>query len=772
MTAPGVWLARFGSRWRKWSRDPAAFSDELPSSGLRAAAVGGLRLGTRVADLLGAEERRVLAAWRRLRVELVQTGPDGRRFEFLTASGVRPQAWPSLVLIGPAPPGVQIIAVAFSEGGAVIAAEIASDRPGLLSLGGRPASVRIYRTDEGGALPERLAVRPTGRSGLVDSRIAGGETLAAALREAWPPVERRSDGPGLADYRAWIAANEPGPAELDEIRAWAASARDLPSISVVMPVHDPQPEHLQQAIDSVRAQIYPTWTLCIADDGSRSPAIHELLRKAQASDPRIRLATHAEAKGVAEATNAALALAEGEVVLFLDHDDLLAPHALAMIGDAFAGRPDAAAVYTDEDSIDAHGRRSQPRFKPDFDRERLLAQNYVNHAFAARTALLRRLGGIRKGLEGAQDHDLVLRAAESGSGPILHVPHVLYHWRSFPGGGSLSQNAKPSIDAARAKLVGEHLDRAGTQAQLVGGPRGHLILARPLPDPPPEVTAIIPTRDHPGLLEACVAGLLEQTDYPSLRLCIVDNGSRSERALRLLQRLSRTPRVQVMRIDAPFNFSALNNAAVAGASSQLLALVNDDILVVEPGWLKAMAALAVQPDVGAVGAKLFYPDGRIQHAGIVLGLGPHHVAGHEFRGAPGEAPGPQNRLLLTREVSAVTAACLVLERSKFLAVGGFDEEALPVAFNDVDLCLKLAQRGWRTLWTPAARLMHLESASRGADKNAEAAGRLEREARQMRKRWADRLTRDPYYNPNLTLEDESFTPATKSRAGAPWRRPG
>ncbi len=349
---------------------------------------------------------------------------------------------------------------------------------------------------------------------------------------------------------------------------------------------------------------------------------------------------------------------------------------------------------------------------------------------------------------------------------------MLYHWRIFPGGGSFSQSARPGIDEARRRMVAEHLRRRGAEAELLQDSRGRVSLVRPLPEPAPEVTAIIPTRDHPDLLEACVAGLLEQTDYPALRICIVDNGSRGERALRLLDRLEATPRVRVLRIDAPFNFSALNNAAVAQTDSPLLAFVNDDILVVEPGWLKAMAAVAVRPGVGAVGAKLFYPDGRIQHAGIVLGLGSQGVAGHEFRGVTGDAPGPQHRLTVAREVSAVTAACMVVARERFLAVGGFDEAALPVAFNDVDLCLKLGARGWRTVWTPQARLMHLESASRGPDRAPESAERLAGEARVMRKRWGAQLAADPYYNPNLTLADENFALAARSRAGAPWRRPG
>ncbi len=771
MSKPPVWLSRLGSRARKWARDPAAFHDELPSPGLRAVALRTMALVTRASDALDAGDRRVRQAWRRLGVELAQSEADPRRFEFRTAGGAAVDRWPRRVLVGPAPGDLQAIAVAFSESGEVTAAEVGRGRPGLLTLSGHPASVRLYRTDAGGELPARLPARPTGRSGLLDLRVAGGDELAAALREAWPPVERRSSGPGVAAYRAWIQANEPGPDELKQISAWAASTRGLPSIAVLMPVHDPRAEHLQAAIGSVLGQAYADWSLCIADDGSHSPEVGRILREA-AADPRVRLVLHPQALGVAAATNAALAMAEADVALFLDHDDVLAPHALATIGQAFAAHPDAVAVYSDEDTLDAHGRRSEPRFKPDFDAERLLAQNYVNHAFAVRTGLLRRLGGLRAGFEGAQDHDLVLRVADSGEGPILHLPHVLYHWRIFPGGGSLSQSARPDIDEARRLLVAEHLQRSGDPAELVQDLRGRVGLIRALPEPLPEVTAIVPTRDHPDLLEACVAGLLEQTDYPALRLCVIDNGSRGERALRLLERLERTPRVRVLRIDAPFNFSALNNAAVAGTASPLLAFVNDDILVVEPGWLKAMAALALRADVGAVGAKLFYPDGRIQHAGIVLGLGPHGVAGHEFRGSPGDAPGPQHRLTVAREVSAVTAACMVVGRERFLAVGGFDEGALPVAFNDVDLCLKLGARGWRTLWTPQARLMHLESASRGSDREAEAAERLAREARVMRERWGTRLAADPYYNPNLTLDDESFALAARSRAGAPWGRPG
>jgi GT2 family glycosyltransferase len=764
MTDPGLWASRFNTRWRKWWRDPAAFADGLPSPPLRALLLFALGGGTLASDAVDARDWAARREWKRKGVSLVKAHHAFEDFQFRTRDGKAPKRWPKRVLIET--DAASAVVVAFmQDGGVMTADEVGPGRPGLIMLGGRPAWCRVYRTDDEAVAPEALAARPVGRPELVRLWRGQGAAYPDALKRVWPPVERRAAEPAEAAYRSWIARNEPGLSEAPAIRAWLAGVEGLPVISVLMPVKDPRPEHLRAAIASVLTQVYSDLRLCIADDGSTSPEVKAVLRDAAQSDARVRLTSLTPSRGVAMATNAALAKAEGDVALFMDHDDVLAPHALAVVGAAFAGCPEAAAVYSDEDCIDASGRRAAPVFKPDLDQERLLAQNYVNHAFAVRLDLLRRLGGLRAGLDGVQDHDLVLRVAESGAGPILHAPHVLYHWRVFPGGNTFSQSAKPEIDGARAAMLQERLEGG---AALHPGPRGHVIVERPLPEPAPAVTAIIPTRDRPGLLEACVAGLLEQTDYPSLELLIVDNGSRTERALKVLGRLAETPRVKVLRIDAPFNFAALNNAAVEASSSPVLAFINDDVMVVEPAWLKAMVALAVEPDVGAVGAKLFYPDGRIQHAGIVLGLGPQQVAGHEFRGAPGDSPGPQNRLLIAREVSAVTAACMVCERGKFTGIGGFDQEAFPVAFNDVDLCLRLDRAGFRTVWTPHARLMHLESATRGPDKAGD--HRFARDVARMRERWGAALLSDRYYNPNLTLEDESFTLAAQSRARLPWRR--
>ncbi len=767
MTDAMAWAGRLKSRWRKWIRDPAGFVDDLPSPFLRSLSIFGLLGLTAWSDVLDFGGRRSMAAWRRTGVHLQRLREDSAEFRFETRRGEPPGRWPDRVLVGSG--DVSAVVVAFAAGGGgMTAAEVGPGRPGLISLGRRASWARVYRIENDGHPPEQLSVRPIGRDRLVHVLCDHGMTTTQALKVVWPPTERRAAEPDRLSYQAWIERNEPGPDEAVRIREWLAGIANLPRICVIMPVRDPRPTHLKAAIKSVQDQVYEDWRLCIADDGSSSDEVRKVL-KGLSNDPRVKMVRLPSSIGVAAASNAALALAEGDVALFLDHDDRLAPHALAMIAAAFADRPDAVAVYSDEDTLDSEGCRSAPVFKPELDRERLLAQNYVNHAFAVRMPLLQALGGLRAGLDGAQDHDLVLRILEADRGPILHIPHVLYHWRIFPGGNSFSQSARARVDPARVRLVYDHLDRIGESARLEPGPRGHLIVRRSLPDSAPEVLAIVPTRDRPGLLEACVAGLLDQTDYPALRVCIVDNGSRSSRALHVLERLSGDARVEVLRIDAPFNFSALNNAAAARSTARLLAFVNDDVMVAEPNWLKSMAAIAVDPSVGAVGAKLFYPDGRTQHAGIILGLGPQGVAGHEFRGAHGGSPGPQNRLLLGREASAVTAACMLVEKHKFDQVGGFDEEAFPVAFNDVDLCLRLSKAGWRTIWTPQARLMHLESATRGSDKADEATARFAGEALRMREKWGAALRSDPYYSPNLTLEDESFTLAALSRAKLPWR---
>ena len=336
-----------------------------------------------------------------------------------------------------------------------------------------------------------------------------------------------------------------------------------------------------------------------------------------------------------------------------------------------------------------------------------------------------------------------------GSAGIRHVPGILYHWRSYPGLNSLSQTRSDEMAEARRRAVDDHL--AGAGAKVLSGRRNRVIW--PLSDPP-SVRVIVPTRDNADHLLACIRSVLDVTVYPRLEITIVDNGSIEPAALAALSELSQSPAVEVMRRDEPFNFSRLINVA-ATRPGEILALLNDDVAAAEAGWLREMVSLAVRPDVGAVGAKLLYPDGRLQHAGLVLGLGNLAVAGHELRGAPGLDSGPQQRLRVVRQVSAVTAACLVVSRDKFIHVGGFDE-SLAVGFNDVDFCLRLQQAGWRNLWTPHVQLIHWESISRGSDKTIAATARLQTEADVMRDRWGAALTADPFYHPWLSRDGEDF----------------
>ncbi|HEX8232966.1 MAG TPA: glycosyltransferase family 2 protein [Caulobacteraceae bacterium] len=751
---------RMKSRLRKLRRDPAAFAADLPWLPARTVATAALAGVTSAASALDRTEAAAARHWREQAVRLRRRA-DGL-FAFSGRDGSPPTAFPALVEI--TSEGRGLILCAFTAEGALSAAEATADAPAVLALA-EAVEVRVYATD-GGEPPESLDAEPITRAAWLRRLRAQGAALPDALARVWPAAERRPAEPSAGAYSGWIARNEPSGADHLRIRRWIESLDGLPRISVLMPVHDPQPRHLRAAIASVMAQLYGGWELCIADDGSRAPGVSEALAET-AGDPRVRLVRLGASRGVAAATNAALELATGEACLFLDHDDVLVPHALALIAAEFAGHPEAVAVYTDEDTIDLADRRSAPLFKPDFDAERLLAQNYVNHAFAVRTGLLRRLGGLRQGVEGAQDHDLALRVAEAAPDGVRHIPQVLYGWRVYPGGASLSQRRAEETAQARARAVRDHLGRTGQSGEVSLGARGYTVVRRPLSEPVPAVLAIVPTRDRPGLLAACAAGLLRQTHYPALKLRIVDNGSRDPETLALLEQLGAEPRVEVMRVDQPFNFSALNNAAARGAKADLLLFLNDDVLAAEPGWLRLMVSEAARPEIGAVGAKLFYPDGRLQHAGVVTGLGPQGVAGHEFRGQPGDTTGPQSRLLVQREVTAVTAACMVLERRKFEQVGGFDE-ALAVAFNDVDLCLKLRRAGYRNLWTPHARLIHAESATRGSDRSPERAAAFAEEARQMRERWGEALTNDPYHSPNLSLEDESFALAARSRAARAW----
>lgn len=555
------------------------------------------------------------------------------------------------------------------------------------------------------------------------------------------------------DYPSWIRLYEP----TDERARRAAMTRITrferpPLISVLMPVFNPHPEHLRAAILSVQMQFYPLWELCIADDASTDPAIAALLRDAQAADLRIKIAWRKCNGHISEASNSALGLASGKFVALMDHDDLLAPHALYEVAAHIADRPEADIIYSDEDHIDENGRRSQPYFKPDWDRELMMGQNLINHLGVYRHSLVQRLGGFRVGMEGSQDYDLALRAvAETTPDRIVHIPHVLYHWRQLGQTRSFSALARARCARNGRRAVLEFLTPGmpGVTVQPVPSVPVWSRVIYPIPGPEPLVSVIIPTRNRADLLARTVDGLLGRTDYPALNVLIVDNGSDEPEALALLARLGCDDRIRVLHCPGPFNYSALNNRAVRESTGELILLLNNDIDVINPDWLREMVSHAIRPGIGAVGAKLLYPNGTIQHGGVTVGVG--GVAGHQYLYKPRGDVGYFGHLTLVRNVTAVTGACLLVRRQTYLDVGGLDEVSLPVAFNDIDLCLKLVERGYRNLWTPYAELYHCESASRGSDLARAKAARFRREVAVMRQRWGDVLDHDPYWNPNLSL---------------------
>lgn len=633
-------------------------------------------------------------------------------------------------------------------------------------IGRLPEDVMALRVaDPAGRIPARLrrvTVRRLSRPFLVP-RALPREPALALQALYWRILGKKVRARGLlgralahrrvTGYEAWIRTHDYRRAERAGIAAEIAAWANPPLISVLMPVHDPDPKVLQAALASLRAQLYPHWELCVVDDASTRPAIPKILQRAAEADPRIRLHARSENGHIARATNDALGLARGDVCAFMDHDDVLTEDALYEVARALRLDPALVLIYSDEDKIDGRGRRFDPHFKPGFDRELLYAQNYINHLTVVRTEALRAVGGLRPGFEGSQDHDLLLRLTD-GLDPsrIRHIPRVLYHWRAAQGSGTFSDRSLAKAEAARLRALDEVVAPWGGRAER--GPSGFNRLVRPLPQPAPRVSAIIPTRDRAEILSVTLDGLLTSTDYPDIEVVIVDNDSREPETAALFARYRDDPRVHVVPVPGTFNFSDLSNRGAAAAAGPVLLFLNNDVEVLEPGWLGELVRHAVRPEIGAVGAKLLYPDRTIQHGGIVLGIG--GVAGHSHLGVPDADPGYFCRMVIAHEVSAVTGACLAMRADVFEAVGGFDAEALKVAFNDVDLCLKIRRAGYRIVWTPFAKLIHHESKSRGAEDTPEKRKRFEGEVLTMLDRWGPELRADPYYNINLSRNSAHY----------------
>ena len=561
---------------------------------------------------------------------------------------------------------------------------------------------------------------------------------------------------GKKPYTRWLDCHESFYFKLDYVKSFNEKAPDQgPLISIIMPVYNTHVHFLELAIQSVRDQIYPHWELCIADDASTDSKIRHVLEKHQQSDPRIKVVFRERNGGISEASNSALRLATAPWVALFDHDDILPKNALIEVAQAIRLNPSMRLIYSDEDKITEKGVRCSPYFKPDWNLALFRSHNLITHLGVYYTDIVREIGGFRVGLEGAQDYDLALRFTEKiNPDQIFHIPRILYHWRIHPQStADVSANAKPYAMRNGEHALNEHLQRVGIKAcaKLVGhGYRVHY----ELPSPIPLATLLILTRDKCDFLERCIESILKKTEYSSYEILVVDNGSREHETLDYFAHLQRRHVAKVIRDDGDFNFSRLNNLGVRSAKGEILVLMNNDLEVIDKYWLAEMVSLAIQPMTGAVGAKLLYPNGRIQHGGVILGIG--GWAGHAHKGFPERSLGYAGRLSLVSEFSAVTGACLALRKELYAKVGGLDEVELPVACNDVDLCLRLRQIGYRNVWTPYARLYHHESASRGYEDTPEKKARFEAEKAAMVRRWGSSLQVDPAYNPNLTLDAEDF----------------
>jgi GT2 family glycosyltransferase len=620
-----------------------------------------------------------------------------------------------------------------------------------------PASYGIPRPDVARSYPEAMGAGESGfrfiwdPTGLAEGPCTVRVTGIARSRQTREAIcNVRIDWKTPPGYGLWIARNEPGVEDLRHMRREAGAFALCPRVSIAVPVYKTPVALLTRSIQSVMDQTYPTWELCLADDGSHDTAIAALLEKYSKRDARIRVVSLEKNRGISGATNAALRLCTGDYVGFLDHDDELAEFALSEVVRAINDHPETGLFYSDEDKIDERGCRYDAFFKPDWSPDLFLSFNYICHFVVVKRSLLDSLGGLDESYSGAQDYEFLLRASEL-TRRIRRIPKVLYHWRAVAGSAAKATVEKPGASADGKRALTSYVARTapGAQVEEVGTCRYRVRYAIA---GDPKVSILIPTGGHKNVFRA-VEDVLEKTAYKNYEILLIDN-SRTERVEEYASRLAARP-APVRHVDwrgKPFNFSQMNNAAARTTESPYVLFLNDDTTVITSEWLTAMLEHAQRPEVGAVGAQLWYPNNLIQHAGVVMGI--YGNCSHAFKGVPGELPHYYFDLPhLVRNCSAVTGACLLIGRDKFFEAGAFDEINLAIAFQDVDLCLKLLELGYRNVYTPYARLYHYESATKtDKDKIPDPT-----EDAFMKKKWARYIANDPYYNPNLARRKEDFS---------------
>ena len=549
-------------------------------------------------------------------------------------------------------------------------------------------------------------------------------------------------------YEAWLARHKVDKRTLRRQKHSAFAQKPL--ISIVIPLYCTPLPYLKELLESVRRQSYENWQLCLAD-GSPDDKAKEFIEKHYGREKRIVYRKLEENGGISVNTNEAVALATGEYLMLCDHDDTLEPDALYEIVKAI-NDTGADVLYTDEDKVSMDGRHYfDPNFKPDFNLFRLRENNYICHIFVVKKSLTDETGLLRSEFDGAQDFDFILRCCEKAQ-KITHIPKVLYHWRCHMDSTAADPSSKAYAYEAGRKAVREHYQRLGIDAKVEmterpGWYRSHVkVQGNPL------ISVIIPNKDHTDDLELCLFSMTRKSTYRNYEILIVENNSEKEETFEYYRKLpDRYPKARVLTWEKEFNYSAINNFAAKEAKGEYLLFLNNDVEILTPDWMEEMLQNCQQENVAAVGAKLYYPDDTIQHAGVVLGLG--GIAGHIMCRASKEDPGYFGRMISVQEISAVTAACMMVKKSDFDAVGGLDE-TFQVAFNDIDLCMKFRAAGKKIIFTPYAELYHYESKSRGLEDTPEKQFRFDKEVKRFQEKWAQQLEMgDPYYSPNLSVTE-------------------
>ncbi len=554
-------------------------------------------------------------------------------------------------------------------------------------------------------------------------------------------------------YAKWIHANECE--TYQQIKRGLESFKHNPLISIVVPVYNPDEQLLVDCIESVLAQSYTNWELCLADDKSPKPHVRKVLKAYARKDSRIKPIYRSKNGHISAASNSALQKARGEWIALLDHDDELHQHALFHVVNAINEKPDVELIYSDEDKIDQSGKRIDPHFKSDWNLDLLYSQNYVSHLGVYKTDIMNKIGGFRLGYEGSQDYDLLLRySREIDHANIVHIPKVLYHWRMVEGSTALGSGEKSYTTDAGIKALEDHFEALGQSVSVEMGKHDNIYKVNWAIENEPLVSLIIPTYNGYEITKQAIDSIIEKSTYRNFEILLVDNNSNNPTALEYFDEVDQHDKVKVLRYPYPFNYSAINNFAAKQAKGEIIGLINNDVEVINPEWLTEMVSHAQRKDVGCVGAMLYYPNDTIQHAGVIIGIG--GVGGHSHKHFKRGDHGYFSRLNIVQNLSAVTAACLLVRKSVFNEVNGLNEEELTVAFNDVDFCLKVRAAGYRNLWTPYAELYHHESISRGAEDSPDKVARFNNEADYMKKTWKTNIETDPFYSKNLTANSEDF----------------